>query len=93
VVPSESTRVDLEWSVYAGALIGFVVAWVVPEALFDVDWIPSVAHAAFYGVLAGLWGCALLRWTAGAEWRRRSLKWGLIMIVIIWVLITIAPLS
>jgi hypothetical protein len=85
--------VDLEWSVYAGALIGSVVAWVVPEALFDVDSIPSVAHAAFYGVLAGLWGCALLRWTAGAEWRRRSLKWGLMIIVITWVLITIAPLS
>lgn len=63
---------DLEWSVYAGALIGSIVAWVVPEALFDVDWIPSVAHAAFNGVLAGLWMCAFLRWTAsrGGRWRR-----------------------
>jgi hypothetical protein len=79
--------VDLEWSVYAGALVGSVGASVLLEALFDVDSIPSVAHAPFYGVLWGLWGCALLRWTAGAEWRRRSLKWVLIIIIIItWVL-------
>jgi hypothetical protein len=64
--------VDLEWSVYAGALTGSVVVLVVPEALFDVDWIRSVAHAAFNGVLAGLAMCASLWWTAsrGGRWRR-----------------------
>ena len=65
---------DLPWSAYAGALIGSVVSVVVLEALFGIDWIPSVAHAALHGLLAGLWMCALMWLTAsrGGLWRRRA---------------------
>ena len=59
---------------YAGALIGSVVSAVVLEALFGIDWIPSVAHAALQGLHTGLWMCAFLRLTAsrGGLWRRRA---------------------
>jgi hypothetical protein len=70
VAPWEPTHEnDLRWSDYAAGLMSMVVWWVVGEALFDLDWISSVAHAAFNGVLAGLGMCAVV-WLMG--WRRRA---------------------